>query len=327
MQFKSLLIVILLLTTNICLSQNFSAELLNQETHLTVDKGKLIRKYTWEILINNRSGEKYTKVNIYYDGLCQIKNIEASVCDLTGKTIKKLDKSDIQEVNYSSDIALYQDVMIKKFTLKHNVYPYVIRYSYEEHTKEFLSLESWTPILDNDIPTRKATLTLETPPDYEIHYSSRLIPAPQIVKDAEKNRYCWTAQYLKVLDSESYAPPLSNFFPQLEIVPDKFTYAGAGSFSSWKTYGTWEASLLSDLNDLSSYDIAIMQQQIEGISDKREQVRKLYQYLQDQTRYINISIKTGGMKPQKASFTNTKKIRRLQRSFQLFQGNSQCSRN
>jgi hypothetical protein len=41
---------------------------------------------------------------------------------------------------------------------------------------------------------------------------------------------------------------------------------------------------------------------ISGTNDTREKVMKLYHYVQDVVRYVNISIKTGGLKPYPASY-------------------------
>ena len=41
---------------------------------------------------------------------------------------------------------------------------------------------------------------------------------------------------------------------------------------------------------------------IKGIDDEKQKIRVLYHYLQDETRYINISLETGGLKPRRASY-------------------------
>ena len=43
------------------------------------------------------------------------------------------------------------------------------------------------------------------------------------------------------------------------------------------------------------------------VTNKQEQIKILYHYLQDETRYVNISIKTGGLKPFPAAFVTEKK--------------------
>ena len=49
----------------------------------------------YEIKINNRAGEKYTKIAIPFSKLIKSSKIEAFVKDSNGRTVKKLKKSDI----------------------------------------------------------------------------------------------------------------------------------------------------------------------------------------------------------------------------------------
>ena len=156
-----------------------------RKTSIEINKGNLTKNLFCEIKINNRAGEKYTKIAIPYSKLIRLNKIEAYVKDSNGKTVKRLKKSEIVEKSSISDISLYEDNFIKEFTLKHNVYPYTIVYSYQIQQNEFLNIDFWTPIINEKVPALKANLELSVPIDYKIAYKNQLVDKP-IIDTTEK---------------------------------------------------------------------------------------------------------------------------------------------
>ncbi|MBK7171774.1 MAG: DUF3857 domain-containing protein [Bacteroidales bacterium] len=287
--------------------QEFPAELIRQETSIHFDDVYLLHDEAFEIQVNNRAGERFTKVQIPYSRMVKITDIQASITDTLGKTIKKLSKSDITERSNISEISLYEDHFIKEFTLKHNIYPYRLRYSYTYVQKEFLQLEEWTPVLSNDVPTRLALLKVDLPVDFKIAYIHHNTDSFRVDSLKNSTIYHWRASYSGKLEEEKYAPSAARFQPQVSIMPLKFTYEESGSSENWQFFGRWQASLLKDLNDLPEDEIFRIHQLVMNMTDKKAIIRKLYHFLQDETRYINISIKTGGFKPYPASYVAKKK--------------------
>jgi hypothetical protein len=300
-------IFLLFCTTLSILAQEFPAELIRQETSIHFDDVYLLNDQIFEIQVNNREGERYTHVQIPFSRMVKISDIQASITDTLGKTIKKLSKSDITQRSNISDISLYEDHFIKEFTLKHNRYPYRLRYSYTYVQRAYLNLEEWLPVLSHDIPTRLALLKVEVPVNFKISYIHRYIDHFRVDSLQNSMIYHWRASYAGKLEEENYAPAASRFQPFVSVMPLKFTYEEPGSSDNWQFFGRWQASLLKDLNDLPKDEIFRIHQLVMNMTDKKEIIRKLYHFLQDETRYINISIKTGGFKPYPASYVAQKK--------------------
>lgn len=122
-----------------------------------------------------------------------------------------------------------------------------------------------------------------------------------------RKKYTWNSSYIHQFESEILAPDKREFIPEVLIVPGIFKFEQEGSFSSWKTYGNWEFNLLAGLNDLPDAEKQHINSLVEGIKDDKDKIKILYHYLQDATRYINISIETGGMKPYPASYVANNK--------------------
>jgi hypothetical protein len=304
---RCLVMLSLMLLSSLGFSQKDDAELVNQEADVLIKNGKLYNTLTYEIKINNRSGERFTKVSLPYSKMVKISGLEAYIKDFTGTIVKRLQKSDVTDKSAIADGTLYADEFVKEFTLKHNVYPYSIVYSYHYQADEFINIINWMPVVSMDIPTKKARLRLEVPVDYKILYQSQFIDTFRVDTVLPVIKYSWEASYTCIKKAEIYSPPFISFMPEVEIVPVSFKFDQHGSFDSWLSFGNWNYELQKGLSPLPQNEIIKIHSIIDGISDTGEKVKKLYHYLQDNTRYINITIETGGLKPYSASYVSENK--------------------
>lgn len=289
-------------------TQDYDAELISQKTTIEINKTNLTKNLYYEIKINNRAGEKYTKIAIPFSKLIKLSKIEAYVKDSNGRTVKKLKRSDIVEKSSISDFSLYEDDFIKEFSIKHNVYPYTIVYSYQIQQNEFLNIDYWTPIINEEVPTLKASLEITVPTDYKIIYKNQFVDEPIIDTTENAIKYNWKANYIDIIKDEEYSPSISNFLPNVEITPFEFHYDIDGFFKDWISFGNWQYELLQGLNELPDYEKNKVESLIRDINDDKEKIRILYHYLQDETRYINVTIETGGLKPYPASYVTQNKF-------------------
>ena len=288
-------------------AQNYDAGLISQVTDITVRNDKLVKTFYYEIRINNRRGEKYTNVSIPYTRTDRISKIEAYIKDKNQVIIKRLKMNEISERSAISDFSLYEDDFVKEFTLKHNIYPYTLVYSWQLTQDEFLFIDNWIPVLGYDIPTYQATLNVLTPLDCKILYSNHLVDPPETDTVDGEVKYTWTTKYTDIVKPEVYSPPIENFLPSVTIVPQNFKYEIKGSFKSWTDFGNWQNKLLQGLNELPGDEKKKILALIKNIDDTTEKIKVLYHYLQDDTRYVNIKIETGGLKPYPASYVSKNK--------------------
>lgn len=80
----------LLLLSHECISQQYDAEVINQQTVIEASEGKLVQSNFYEIQINNRSGDKYAEVSIPFNKMNKVSNIEASIWGILGNEINRL---------------------------------------------------------------------------------------------------------------------------------------------------------------------------------------------------------------------------------------------
>lgn len=283
-------------------AQEHDAELVNQETTISIKGGKLAKTILYEIKINNRSGEGFTNITIPYSSIIKVSNIKAYIKNAHNETIKTIGNKDIKHRSTISDYSFYEDEFEYFFTLKHNVYPYTIVYSYQVKLDEFLHITNWMPVIHPKIPTHSAQLTLDVPVDYKFAYKNSFIDEFTIDSTQTSLNLKWKASYKKLFNQESFSPPINQFLPSVVIIPEKFKYSKPGSFENWKAYGNWQFNINSNLMDLPAHDKTRINGLIKGIDNDIDKIKRLYNALQAETRYINISIETGGMKPYPASY-------------------------
>jgi len=299
---KCLCIFFMVVQSYTCLAQPYDAELINKQTIIQASENKLVETHFFEIKINNRAGDKYSEITIPFDKMNKVSAIEATVTDNLGIEVQKLKKSDIVERSLRSAISFYDDTYVKEFTLRNHTYPYTLKYSYRTEASQFWIITNWFPEIAYKIPTRQATLKLSVPSGYRINYHSNLVGKPTIDSVQGRVTYSWQTSYNNTLTPESWSPPMQQYVPYVEIVPENFRYVLDGSNKSWKSFGDWNLGLLSGLDDLPLNEKLRIHSLTDTIRDVKEKIRTLFHHLQDETRYIDVSIKTGGMKPYPASY-------------------------
>lgn len=306
---KNVLVIVILYALSIenTYSQIPNAEVVKYETSISYKSGILYKSISCDIKINNRDGDRYTKILIPFSKLSKVSKLNARILDLNGKEIKKMNLSDISEHSNFQDFSFFEDNMVKEFTLSHNIYPYIMSYMYLVQEKQFLYIDSWTPVINEKIPTIDAVLKIELPTDYPILFKNKGTLASKTDTLKDLIRYCWHSKFTPIDLPEKFMPNLNEFIPSVEVVPKNFIYDQMGSFESWTTYGDWQYNLIEKLSDLSTSEKGKIDFMVRNVTNKQEQIKILYHYLQDETRYVNISIKTGGLKPFPAAFVTEKK--------------------
>ncbi len=283
------------------------AEIRLYSTICSVRDDKLTETDTIIVQINNRNGEEYCDVEISFDKNNPLSRFSAWISDTNGIVIRELKKQDYKDENETDENTLYQDDFVRKFTLKHNVYPYCIGYTYQSVSKQFLGIANWSPVIDTDIPTRKARLTVQYPDNYQVHIFEKNITSHSVPQSAGYSSRYWNTSYSGSLKKEAYCPALWNYLPFVKIIPVQFTYGISGRTDTWQTFGEWQYNLNQGLDELPLPEKEKISALTSQIKDKKEVIKVLYHYLQDNTRYVNVSLGIGGMKPYPAEYVSNNK--------------------
>jgi hypothetical protein len=101
----------------------------------------------------------------------------------------------------------------------------------------------------------------------------------------------WEVVLLPPFRREMFSPGFKLFSPTVYTAPSDFEISGyEGNARTWESFGIWAYGLMESRDQLNEETISKIKNLIQGIEDKKERIRLLYEYMQQRTRYANISI-------------------------------------
>jgi hypothetical protein len=281
-----------------------NAELVYTSTEISVDKRKMVTKYAYDLLINDRAADYLSRIRIPYSGIDKLVSLEASLHTADGTLIRKLQRNEITTQHDIADYSLYEDQYVKIFTLRDSDFPYRIKWSYTIESSAFVNICFWVPVLMTEIPTRRATLTFIAHESYQVKIDSAGMQSCTYRKIKDQLLREYECSFTKIFKEEVFQSDELENLPYVRIMPVQFHFVTEGQADSWKEFGMWVYNLNRGLDELPQNEkefIRVLKS--EGLAGKAL-IRKIYNYVQDRTRYVNLTLETGGLKPYSATYVS-----------------------
>jgi len=254
----------------------------------------LYHKKTVKIL--NKKAESYQTIFLHYkSGSDKIKDLKIRVLDVNGKVIKKVSSSEVNDIASGDGYSIITDYRAKYWSYNTKDYPIIIEFEYQKHSSNTLALPQWAPITNYNTSIVESSYQLITSSEIrskELNLSG--------YSSISISGYSYNMQNQVAVRSERYSPPITEILPIVIFLPQSFEFEGVkGEYSSWEDYGHWvnksflsektfenKESILSDLSGVITYG-----------DEPITVCKKLYKYLQDNTRYVSVSLDEGGLNP------------------------------
>lgn len=285
-------------------AQQHDSEILELNSHYVVNGNKLQENTSSLIQINNRMGAGAAHVGLFYSKGEKLKIKTAQIEDLQGNIIRKLQSKEITDQNASSNSTMYSDDFVKHFELIHNTFPYRVRYDYEYERSKFFQIE-FLNYAGRKIPLHKGTVIVEVPNGYPIQYTQKSMEEPTIKKGEKSTLYTWEFSYNTKIQPEISANYNIVEAPQLIVNPSEFKYGVEGGMSDWKEFGNWIFNLNRGRDILPASEKQAIDRLIDGVENNRAKIKILYNYLQDQMRYVFVKLDVGGFQTHSAEYVCT----------------------
>lgn len=254
----------------------------------------------------NEKGNDALFFNEYSTKAFSLEDAEVKVYDQNGKEIEKHKKKEMTTTAVGE--GLVEDGYVTYYRVTPLFYPITVEFNYEQKLKSTFWLPDYR-FAHYDEAIVQSTYKAKVPSDLGLRYkANRCSLVPVISKDEKNTIYQWSVGNLPATAYEEGGPSGRARLPYVEIVSDQFSHYGyKGDFSSWKAFGSWISNLYNGLDVLSLERQQFFQQLVADAPNQNEKIRRIYQYLQQNFRYVSIQLGIGGLQPFSASFTDQKK--------------------
>ncbi len=282
--------------------------ILSEETHFIIrdiNQSSLSKKYL--VCILDKYASNKNNLILHYDDFSKIREAKATVYNKNLEEIKSYKIKDFKDYSASGS-NMASDSRAKLLTINERTFPYFIQVDYTiDHTGS-LHYPRWIAQEDEKISVVSSQLTVESFLDEPFRFHAN-IPANDSLIENKHFKYTWRADSLPAFTWKSYSYDASDYTPMVLLAPGKFQMNGiVGDLSSWGSFGEWINLLNKDQNTFTE----IEKEQIRGLVDpndsKLEKTKKIYQFLQDNTRYVSIQLGIGGWKPFETGFVHNNKF-------------------
>jgi hypothetical protein len=268
---------------------------------------KMIIRNHFVITILNEKGDKFADLVEVYDRFNSIESIEGVLYHADGKKFKSLKKNEIKDVSMTSD-NMAVDGRLKVHNFYYKIYPYTVEYIVETTKKETMFFPQWIPVPDESVAVEKSNITIEVPLGYKLRYKAFNYDKEPIIKATDKfQEYHWEITGYKPIKTEYYSPGWRQITPVIMMAPSEFMIEDyKGRMTDWKELGLFQASLNKGRDLLPVTVKQKVGEIVKKAATKKEKVHRLYQYLQQNTRYISIQLGVGGWRPFEAEYVASK---------------------
>lgn len=256
------------------------------------------------ITVLNKNGENSARLDLYYDKNTSIKSIKGEMYNATGKLIGKFTQRDFLDESAVHDFSLYEDTRVRRYLPNSSVYPYTIVYQYEVLFRQNLIIPSWFPKPADDVSVEKSSYTFICKPNDKIRIKTQnLAQKVEETTNEKQKTLIWRTSNIPAVKAEPYSPNQETYQTFVKIAPENFSYySHEASYKDWDELGKWIYNdLLKDRTALPATTIQAINELVKLEKTDKDKARKIYQYLQNKTRYISVQIGIGGFKPFSAA--------------------------
>lgn len=263
--------------------------------------------YKYALTILNEKGDKHAYFVEWYDKLREISSIEGTLYDAAGKLIKKLKPKEVQDLSGVDNISLMDDNRKKVHSFYHKVYPYTVEYEVQIKYNHTFHFPGWMPQDAEFMAVEKSSYQVTCPADYALRYKLTHSSAPKEITEKGVHYYNWQVVNQPAIVRESYGPAWNEMVTSVNIAPTLFELQGyTGNMTNWTEFGKFIYELGKERTALPAAVKTKIAQIISNAGTDKEKVQLIYEYLQQNTRYISIQLGIGGWQPFDAEYVAKK---------------------
>ncbi|MBL7826041.1 MAG: DUF3857 domain-containing transglutaminase family protein [Saprospiraceae bacterium] len=259
-----------------------------------INKGEALATEHRVVTLLNEKAQTETEQTFSYDKLVKIEDIEGAIYDATGKLVRKIKKKDISDTKMLEYFV--SDGRVKTIEFPRMAFPYTIEYTVKRTFKGLMFYPVFAPQTSPSEAVESATCVLKMPPGLEARVKEINVPI-----GAKTQAYHWQFKHLNAFSTEKHAPDREIPFPVIITAPTLFTLEGYdGDMSDWNSFGRFIWKLNQEKAAIPDATLERLKTITADCPDDRCKVERVYQFLQDNTRYFFVGLGIGGWQPSPA---------------------------
>lgn len=256
------------------------------------------------ITIMNKNGDDFARIVINYDKGRQIKMVKGSIYNQFGLPAGKFSEKDFTDNSAISNFSLYEDDRVKHYKPGTNTYPYTVEFEYEIKQRQSLLLPKFQPMYASEMAVERSSYKIICKPDLNLRIHENRFSGKMQTEDLKDEKvYSWQINNVKAIREEPFLPDPQDILTSVEVVPEHFSFGGKpGTFNNWEGFSKWMGNtLLKGRDEIPAETAAYIRDLVKDIPDPKQKAKKIYEYMQQKTRYISVQIGVGGFQPILAS--------------------------
>lgn len=255
------------------------------------------------VTVINENGDKYVNASTYYDKGNRVGSLEARIYNKEGEEIKKFRKKDFFDQSAVSGGTLYSDSRVMYMRYTPTEYPYTVEFTEEYVTSNTAFVPSWFFLDGYRVSTENSHFSFAVECGIPFRHKKINLEAFGIETTVTESKITGKGSNLVAMKREVLSPPFRELAPSIKLALDEFHLEGVdGTAKSWEDLGKWiYDKLLVGQGELESQTIHKVRDLVKDVEDPEEKIRLVYEFVQNNTRYISVQLGIGGWMPISAS--------------------------
>ncbi len=269
---------------------------------------RLVRKERLIVtILNSKAPSRLRTLVEHYAPGVKVKTFKAALYDKFGHHIRDMKGKEVHDNSAISDFSIYEDDRVKYFKFDEARTPYTVEFISEVSQDKTYNLPSWHLVEYEGVAVEKSRFIIKKPADFDIITSEILHGLSGVERTKSPTELAWQISNIRPLGIEEYGPATYDQLPKVMFAPKNFSLSGyEGSKENWAALGDFYYNLNKNRNELEDELANSLRADFMAINDKKERIRAIYKYVQNNTRYVSVQLGIGGLQCFPASYVASK---------------------
>lgn len=259
----------------------------------------LLKKHS-VITILNKDGLGHSTFTLGYDKQNRIKNLNLYAYDAQGNKILHVKKKDFKDFAAVDGFSLYTDNRMLYYDYTPIAFPFTLELQYSIESSDTAAFPNHYFLPGFDASLEKSRFSVQFPDNgLKPIFKENNLQGLSVQKKESDHSIEFYGTNLEAIVYEELCPSFTKIAPYIQGRLPKFSYKGyVGENSDWNSIGKWMYNtLLKTRTQLDEGTVQKIENLTKNASTREEKAKIVYQFVQDNTRYVSVQEGIGGLQP------------------------------